>query len=359
MTTVTKTVFKVGDFVSWAQTGQLDLRPKFQRRPVWKPGAKSYLIDTIVRRLPIPIVFLRDRIKLGSITTLREVVDGQQRLRTILSFINPELLPDYDEDSDFFRVSKTHNPEIAGKDFADLSASVRAAIIGYEVPVHVFSADTEDRDVLQIFARLNATGVKLNAQELRNAEYFGVFKSLCFKVAYENLNRWQKWDVFDLGQISRMSEVEEVSDLFVSMHEGVHAKSQTTLDKYYDEFDTKYPNGPEVTRRFEAVMAAIDSTLGRKLSKMEFSRSSLFNSLFVAVYHILYGLTSKLSVAKKPNKLPVGFAAEILRLSNEIGSDQISEELRKSLRGATGNKDTRLARVNFVLEAFDDAIKEG
>ena len=54
--TVTKTVFKVGDFVSWAQTGQLDLRPHFQRRPVWKSGAKSYLVDTVIRGLPIPIV---------------------------------------------------------------------------------------------------------------------------------------------------------------------------------------------------------------------------------------------------------------------------------------------------------------
>lgn len=47
---VTKTVFKVGDFVSWQKAGQLQLSPKFQRRSVWKKGAKSYLIDTIARR---------------------------------------------------------------------------------------------------------------------------------------------------------------------------------------------------------------------------------------------------------------------------------------------------------------------
>jgi hypothetical protein len=358
MTTVTKTVFKVGDFVSWAQTGQLDLHPRFQRRPVWKSGAKSSLIDTIVRKLPIPIIFLRDRITIGSITTQREVIDGQQRLRTILSFINPTLVSDYNQDSDFFSVSKTHNSEIAGKSFDELPVSVQQAIIGYEVPVHIFSSDTEDRDVLQIFARLNATGMKLNAQELRNAEYFGIFKSFSYKIAYENLNRWQKWGVFNLASISRMLEVEEVSDLIISMHEGVHGKNQAILDRYYDKYDSKYKERPEVSRRFEAVMSAIDNSLGKKLSTIEFSRQSLFNSLFVAVYHMMYEVGSDLDDVKKPRKLPVKFASVISRLSDEIKSDNISEDLRKSLRGATAHYGTRLERVNFILEAFDNAIEE-
>jgi hypothetical protein len=204
MTTVTKTVFKVGDFVSWAQAGHLDLRPVFQRRAVWKPGAKSYLIDTIIRRLPIPIVFLRDRISMSTMTTQREVVDGQQRLRTILAFVNPSLLPDFNVAVDVVRVSKVHNPKISGLSFDQLSMEEKQAIIGYEIPVHVFSSDTEDRDILQIFARMNATGIKLNAQELRNAEWFGAFKSLVYRIAYENLNRWVDWGVFNLSGISRM-----------------------------------------------------------------------------------------------------------------------------------------------------------
>lgn len=359
MTTVTKTVFKVGDFVSWAQVGQLDLRPRFQRRPVWKPGAKSYLIDTIVRNLPIPIVFLRDRIKVGSITTQREVIDGQQRLRTILGFINPELISDYDQDHDFFKVSKIHNSKISGKSFHELSVAMQQAIIGYEIPVHIFSADTEDRDVLQIFARLNATGMKLNAQELRNAEYFGAFKSLSYKIAYENLNRWQAWEIFNLASISRMLEVEEVSDLFISMHEGVHAKNKAVLDRYYEEYDEDYPVKAEVERRFEAVMSSIESSIGKRLRNTEFSRQSLFNSLFIAVYHLAFGLESELDKIKKPRKLPAKFATEIQRLSDEIKSDDISEDLRQSLRGATAHYGTRLERVNFILEAFGDAIEEG
>jgi hypothetical protein len=45
---IQKTFYRVGDFVSWQKAGTLELSPAFQRRSVWKPGAKSFLIDTRV-----------------------------------------------------------------------------------------------------------------------------------------------------------------------------------------------------------------------------------------------------------------------------------------------------------------------
>src|SRR5438105_13440736 len=55
-----KTQYRVSDFVEWMKSGALQLNPNFQRRPVWKKGAKSFLIDTILKGLPVPIIFLRD-----------------------------------------------------------------------------------------------------------------------------------------------------------------------------------------------------------------------------------------------------------------------------------------------------------
>ena len=58
---VSKTNYKVSDFIAWAKAGTLILSPSFQRRSVWPIGAKSFLLDTIVRGLPTPIIFLRDQ----------------------------------------------------------------------------------------------------------------------------------------------------------------------------------------------------------------------------------------------------------------------------------------------------------
>ena len=94
---VSKTNYKVSDFISWAKASTLILSPSFQRRSVWPAGAKSYLIDTIVRGLPIPIIFLREqKTDLDSLEPKREVVDGQQRIRTMLTFIASNLVKNFD-----------------------------------------------------------------------------------------------------------------------------------------------------------------------------------------------------------------------------------------------------------------------
>src|SRR4051812_44405052 len=106
---ITKTVYKVGDFLSWQRMKSLVLSPSFQRRPVWSAAAKSFFIDTIARGHPIPIVFLREQTNLDTLEPSREVVDGQQRLRTLLSYIEPESLRDFDPERDSFEIKKSHN----------------------------------------------------------------------------------------------------------------------------------------------------------------------------------------------------------------------------------------------------------
>src|SRR5580704_12797181 len=129
---VTKTNYKVSDFISWAKASTLLLSPSFQRRSVWPAGAKSYLIDTIVRGLPIPIIFLREqKTDLNSLEPKREVVDGQQRIRTLLSFIQPNLIKNFDPEKDGFTIKKTHNRDLADKPFGSLPPEVRQTILDY------------------------------------------------------------------------------------------------------------------------------------------------------------------------------------------------------------------------------------
>jgi hypothetical protein len=99
----------VSDFLAWQRDGSLNLKPDFQRRSVWKPGARSYFIDTIVRGLPVPLIFVRERLDLETQRTIRDVVDGQQRLRTLFAFIDEAALKDFDPDRDRFTVRRAHS----------------------------------------------------------------------------------------------------------------------------------------------------------------------------------------------------------------------------------------------------------
>src|SRR5262245_35006202 len=131
-----RTTFKVSDFVAWQKDQTLKLNPDFQRRSVWKVGAKSYLIDTIIRGYPIPIIFLRDkRTDLKTLAPARDVVDGQQRLRTVIAFVAPHLakkFDDYDPARDDFAIDAEHNEEYGGKRFKDLPDSEKERILDYQ-----------------------------------------------------------------------------------------------------------------------------------------------------------------------------------------------------------------------------------
>lgn len=344
---IAKTVYKTSDFISWQRTNSLVLSPSFQRRPVWPKAAKSLLIDTVVRGLPMPIIFLRERTDLHTLEPIREVVDGQQRLRTLLSFIEPATLRDFDEHRDSFVVKKTHNKEIAGKPFNQLEASARKQILNYDFSVHVLPSDTEDREVLQIFARMNSSGVKLNRQELRNAEYFGEFKSLAYSLAYEQLERWRSWKIFNEEAIARMLEVEETSEFIRFMIGGVQANSQEALDRLYGDNEEEFPHKAEATRRFHTVMDRIDETVGPQLHSSAFSRRPLFNTLFTFYYDLIYGLETPLTKAKSES-LPPEITTVVFKASEQILHGKLSEELAKVLRGATANKQSRLARLNYL-----------
>src|SRR5258708_35858927 len=126
---ITRTLYKVSDFLSWQKAGTLELSPVFQRRSVWSPGAKAYFIDTVARGLPVPIVFVRERTDLSTLESKREIVDGQQRLRTILGYVEPSCLKDYDPSRDAFQINAALNDELADKHFSQLAPDIQQRII--------------------------------------------------------------------------------------------------------------------------------------------------------------------------------------------------------------------------------------
>jgi hypothetical protein len=351
---ITKTVYKISDFLSWQRAASLSLSPSFQRRSVWPTAAKSFLIDTVVRGLPMPIIILREQTNLDTLEPLREVVDGQQRLRTVISFIEPDLIKDFEPKRDAFVVTRTHNKDISGKTFRQLSPDIRKRILAYEFSVHVLPSDTEDRQVLQIFARMNATGVKLNDQELRNAEYYGAFKTLAYDLAYEQLSRWREWGIFSEMEIARMMEVEETSDLMLLMLEGIHAKNQPALNKVYRDGEEDFPQGPEVARRFRIVMDKIDETFGRHIRSSAFSRKTLFHTLFTFYYDLLFGIESPL-FRKHHSDLPDDIASIVQEKSDQILHGILDEELAKVLRGATSHASSRRLRLEFMKATAERA----
>src|SRR5712692_5961883 len=116
--------------ISWFQdqyrTGRLELRPPFQRKPVWTDKQRSFLIESILMDIPIPEVYVQ--VTQGDDGTEQYgVVDGQQRLRTILQFVGIERDADQEgEDVNRFalealKATSAHKDRV----FADLTTEER------------------------------------------------------------------------------------------------------------------------------------------------------------------------------------------------------------------------------------------
>ena len=76
MATYKRTVYSIAEFIRLSDRSQLVLQPKFQRRKAWQDAARSYLIDTIVKEMPMPKVYLRRIIHEETNLEAFEVVDG-------------------------------------------------------------------------------------------------------------------------------------------------------------------------------------------------------------------------------------------------------------------------------------------
>jgi len=298
---------------------------------------------------------MRERVDLDTQRAIREVVDGQQRLRTLFTFIDSASLRDFDKDRDSFTVLPRHNRELAFKTFSRLDDETKRRILGYEFSTQVLPSTTEDRDVLMIFARLNSTGVQLNGQELRNAEYFGVFKTLMYDLAFEQLERWRSWQIFTEAQISRMAEVELTSDLVMTMVNDLTGKTQTRLNNIYKQYDEEFPFERGASTRFRRVIDAIEDIFGPSLRQTIFSSEVHFYTLFTFLYDQMYGLGSDLADGSPRRIDTEKVRACLLEVSRRFRDDDVPRDVFDAIARASADTGRRLTRHEYVKQVCGDS----
>ncbi len=264
------------EFRDWNELGVLVITPKFQRREVWKTPARSYFIESLLCGIPIPPIFLRLGQSPEKKRVVREVIDGQQRLRAVLEFMEGK-----------YALSKAVT-RYGGKRFADLAPEDQKKIETFTFLCEVFQ-QISDKDVLEVFARVNTYSVALNDQELRNGRYFGPFKKTAYALALDYLEFWRRHRIFSETSIARMLEVELTSELMVAILAGQQDKKKS-ISAFYEEYDEAFPTQRLVRARFTQAADEITNTLGDDLKDSEFRRVPLFYTLFCVVLHRLSGL---------------------------------------------------------------------
>ena len=339
----------INDFREWKNRGELVLQPRFQRREVWSAKAKSFLIETILKGFPIPAIYIRQKIDLRLKKTIREIVDGQQRISAILNYLNDE-----------FTISKVHNKRYGGLKFSELSEEVQKSFLGYDLTIDLL-VGASDSDVLDVFARINSYTVVLNRQEKLNAEFSGKFKQIVFDLGRAHLEFWRKNGILSDINIMRMKEAELCSDLVIAMIDRIQDAKKAR--PYYKKYDDDFPQELMVVNRFKHCIDKIAEIFGDNLVESEFRSSTLFYSIFCVIYDLLYGLpdseTPNIKIKKEHHK-PIMKA--LSKLEKELTAKETSPEysqFRDATTHQTTNQTKRQLRYQTILKEILKELKIG
>ncbi len=146
----------VYDVVRRIKNGQYVLDPDFQRDFIWSDDQQSKLIESVILRIPLPVLYLAEDSEGRMI-----VVDGLQRLSTFVRFLRGDLA-----------LRKLDRRELNGKRFSDLTSKLQNRIEDCNLIIYTIDSKVPDQAKLDIFDRVNS-GEPLSRQQMRNCLFMG------------------------------------------------------------------------------------------------------------------------------------------------------------------------------------------
>ncbi len=263
----------------------LKIKPPYQRKPVWAARQKCYLIESILMGLPVPEIYIQQTTSVEGDTEYA-IVDGQQRIRTVLQFVGSETDPEVQEFNKFILDKLEDTSKWKNMSFAELEDDEKKTFYGYKFAVRYLNTE-DDNEVRDMFRRLNKFLTPLKPQELRNATYMGPFIQLAEKLADNEY--WAENRIVTPASIRRMGDVEFVSELLIGVLHGPQGGSEKVVDDYYqqyEDYEDEFPEQRRAHRLFDETLATIKKTLP-EIKTNRWGNKTDFYTLFVALASLL------------------------------------------------------------------------
>lgn len=260
------TTYNISWFKKTYDANELEMSPPFQRNPVWTEKQKSFLIDSVLNGYPIPEIYIQEKISADG-KTKYVIVDGQQRIRSVLGFIAGE-----------FEISEGESEKWAMRSFDDLSEDDKINFYSYKFVVRTLP-DISDAEIRSIFQRINKNNVALNAQELRQSTYSGDFINSMNRISDKEY--WKDIGLFTATKVRRMQDVEFISELTIAFLNG-HQNKKDKLDYYYVMYETEYTDVEYVETVFDKVCYELIQILP-DIKKTRWGKLIDFYSLFLVM----------------------------------------------------------------------------
>ena len=185
---ITEDKIRLKDFFDYKE--DYIIRPAYQRKSVWSVKKQQSLFDSLFRRFYVPRLVVRE-VRLSNERTVREIIDGQQRITAIQEFFD-----------DKFKLPSTLvdiHPDLASKYFSELNTDLRKfidkeLIINADIVKNIDNPKNPEHQKVatEIFWRLQQ-GETLNYMEVAHAKLSSLSRNFIVKYSDDETFDYEKY----------------------------------------------------------------------------------------------------------------------------------------------------------------------
>ena len=307
-------------------TGAIIIAPDYQREYRFKLEDEAKLVESVLVNIPIPPIFMAaDKYK---DVKVRNVVDGQHRLRALHRFYNNKFKLDTLE----------LLPELNGLCFKDLSREEKTDFIDEKIDVIIFDDFPGSKFEMEIFSRYNKGTKPLSPQEIRHAAYnskFNIFVNDYVKKIREDETKISLANAYNisLDRIQKKKVQEGIFVILSILENGINesfSKSLIYAEEYMKEKKDLEKTNPEkaeqsfaeMKQRFEKfnqLIEAITPIVEYPFSRELYGISSRNYKFQISIAMIIAGIFHKLSKTPGCVEKIISDSTETLKFVNKVG----------------------------------------
>jgi len=242
----------IRELIALIDINKIDLKPPYQRNFIWSPNDQKSLIDSILKKYPLPSFFLYQKPDGGY-----EMVDGQQRSRTIYRF---------------------WKGLIQSSDKRSISDIDEEILLNYKLNWSIISNLNSTDSLEDFYVLVNKSGKHLNTPELFKAGYHNT-KFLALVEELLNLQTMIDLNLFTVANSKRMNDRSFIEELVAYLKVGITDK-KLIIEKIY-EIDVNDTDCDYLRNRFVNIIDKI-SLLNNyhAINKTRFKQKNDFYTLF-------------------------------------------------------------------------------
>lgn len=317
---------------------QIELQPEYQRHFVWDDVRQSQLIESIYLGIPVPNLFMAT-----NIDSTWEVIDGLQRLTTIVNFVgNQSTIERTNPKSKKLKLSGLDKlSSMNGYRFEDLPPSIQFMFMTRPIRVTVLNDKSDFNVRYDLFERLNTGGVILHPQEIRNCVYLGDFKDFIIECSQNShFTNSVKMTENSERTGSREELVLKFFAYYEFRNEFVHSVKEF-LNDYMAKKTKSFSNKRELKQLFERTFEIINNLLPNGIvrgNRVNITPLILFEAISIGIADLIMENSIVSIDSRKLQEL----------LDNE--------DLKRLTTGATNSRNKLNDRIDFVKTKLINAV---